>query len=173
MHRRRASQPIVSLLLRLVAVSVVAAALGACGWQLRGAGGATLDGRAVQVVDRAGSADLMPEVRRGVESAGGRYVGSAAAADLVLVLHGEGDRREVLSVGTDGEISEYELQYRLEYSVQRPDGEQLVGRQSLQTRRAYPHDPADAEAGRVLERELLAELRADAVRLMMFRLQVL
>ena len=173
MHRPRAAQPIVSLLLRVVVVSALAAALAACGWQLRGAGGASLDGRAVQVVDRAGSADLMVEVRRGVESAGGRYVESVAAADLVLVLHGEGDSREVLSVGTDGEIREYELRYRLEYSVQQPDGEQLVGRQSLRTNRAYPYDPAAAEAGRALERELLAELRADAVRPMMFRLQVL
>ena len=172
-HRMRWSGTHPFPMLRIAVVMVLAAALAACGWQLRGAGGATLDGRAVYVSDQAGSADLRVETWRGVESAGGRVVESAGEADLVLVLHGEGDSRQVMSVGPDGEVREYELLYHVEYSVRRPDGEQLLDRQSLRASRAYSYDAADPEAGRTLERELLLELRASAVRLMMFRLQVI
>lgn len=156
------------MLLLLVGLSVAA-----CGWQLRGAGGASLEGAGVRIVDNAGSSSLRRAAERGVEGAGGRVVESAGADDLILTLYGEGDSRSTLSVDAQGRVTEYELTYTLEYSVTDARGETRVSRQSLQTSRAYPHNEDQPEVSRQRRDDLREELRGDAVRLLMLRLQTL
>lgn len=158
---------------RVAAVALLALALSACGWQLRGTGGAvSLDDRAIHLIDEAGSAELRREVRAAVEGGGGTVADAAAEADWVLTLHGRGTSRETASVGADGEVRDYRLTYTLQYSLADGAGETLLPRQSLDAERTFAA-PDSTDARRAREAELESELRADAVRLMMLRLQAL
>ncbi|MFW6380174.1 MAG: LPS assembly lipoprotein LptE [Halorhodospira sp.] len=160
--------------LALLGGGLLAAVATGCGWRLRGApGGASLEGRALQVRDQAGSPELRRAVRRGIEGAGGREVEDLAAADWVLTLHGHGRSRRKGQVGTDGEVVDYELTYTVTYSVASHEGETLLRRQSLEAQRTFAEPAGGADARRAREEELEAELRAEAVRLMMLRLQTL
>ncbi len=153
-------------------MAVLAAALSACGWQLRGgAGGLSLDGQAVQVVDEAGSAALRRAVRSGIEGAGGRLVSGPEAADLVLTLHGQGSSREAVSVGDSDGDREYRLRYRIDYSVREPGGEALISREPARAERRYTEEGAAERRSR--EAELEGELRDEAVQMLMLRLQAL
>lgn len=156
---------------RLFTVALLVAALTACGWTLRGSGGASLDGRGVQVVDNAGSSALRRSVERSVEGAGGRVVDQAREDDLVITLYGEGDSQRTLSVGSDGEVTENEVTYNFQYSVSDARGETVLSRQRMQSSRAYPKD--NPEQARRRRQELVEELREDAVRLMLLRVQIL
>ncbi len=155
-------------------VAGLALALSACGWQLRGApGGVSLDEQRIQVVDEAGSSALRREVRRAIQGAGGQYTESAAEADWVLTLHGRGSSRETASVGADGDVLDYRLTYSIDYSVADADGETRIQRTSLDAQRTFADPAGGADERRARESELEDELRADAVRLLMLRLQAL
>ncbi|WP_041595180.1 LPS assembly lipoprotein LptE [Halorhodospira halophila] len=155
-------------------MAVLALALSACGWQLRGApGGISLDGQVIQVVDEAGSSELRREVRRGIQGAGGQYTEGAADADWVLTLHGRGSSRDTASVGADGDVQDYRLTYTIDYSVAGGDGETRIQRTSLDAQRTFADPAGGADERRAREAELEEELRADAVRLLMLRLQAL
>ncbi len=158
--------------LAVAGVLVLALGIAACGWQLRGAeGGISLDGRVIQVVDNAGSADLRRAVRRGIEQAGGRYTEDPDEADWVLTLHGRGTERETGAVGAGGDAEDYRLTYRVDYSLGEPVGEELLGRQSIEAERRFAEPEGGADARRAREEQLEDELRMDAVRLLMLRLQ--
>ncbi|MBK1725485.1 LPS assembly lipoprotein LptE [Halorhodospira neutriphila] len=159
---------------RLALVALLAGALSACGWQLRGgSGGLSLDGQAVQVVDEAGSAALRRAVRSGVEGAGGRLASGPEAADLVLTLHGQGSSREAVSVGVSEGEREYRLRYRIDYSVREPGGEALIARETAGAERRFTDPAGGADQRRSREAELAAELRDEAVQMLMLRLQAL
>ncbi|MBK5936686.1 MAG: LPS assembly lipoprotein LptE [Halorhodospira halophila] len=167
---RNRSQGVVGLL----GVAVLALALSACGWQLRGApGGISLDDRVIQVVDEAGSSELRREVRRAIEGGGGQYTESAAGAEWVLTLHGRGSSRDTASVGAGGDVLDYRLTYTIDYSVVDAEGETRIQRTSLDAQRTFADPDGGADERRAREAELEEELRADAVRLLMLRLQAL
>ncbi len=165
--RGRARFPLV------VAVALLALAISGCGWQLRGASGTTsLDGQAVQVANETGSAALGEEVREAVTSAGGHYSEGGSKADWVLTLYDQRMESETAAVGADGEVQDYRLTYTLEYGLEGAEGGARVERDSVAVERSLPA-PGNPNERQAREQALKTELRTDAVRLMMLRLQAL
>ncbi|WP_200192000.1 LPS assembly lipoprotein LptE [Halorhodospira abdelmalekii] len=148
--------------------------LTACGWQLRGSGaGASLDGQGVYLADEVGSASLYSEARRAIELAGGRYVSSRGEADWVLTLHDQERERETGAVGVGGDAQDYRLYYRIDYSVSAVDGERRLSRQRFESSRTFAEPAGGADARRQREDELEEELRRDALRMILLRIQAL
>lgn len=145
--------------------------LAACGWRLRGEGGASLDGRSVFVELPATDADLRSPALRALRSAGAELVESRERADAVLVLLGESVQQRPVSVTPDARVQEYELAYSLRYRLERPDGEVVVPAEAVQVSEVYRYDgdnvlSAESRAAAVTER-----LRQDALRLLLSRAQ--
>ncbi|WP_435104785.1 LPS assembly lipoprotein LptE [Arhodomonas sp. AD133] len=157
--RRAASWIVVTLALGLI---------GGCGWQLRGAGGAALDGRALAIESPADTAVLVRTVRRELATLGAETV-APERAEQVLVLLGERTRRRVLAEDDRGHATEYELGYTLSYRLADAGGKVVRSREVATAEGSYRASGDDALAEQSRRERLTDELRAEAVRLMLAR----
>ena len=143
----------------------------ACGFQLRGdiALPPWLESAYIQSEARHG--EVAEELRRALRAAGATVVERPQQASAVIRIEGEQSRRRILSVGSDGRPSEYELSYSLSYSVQDPAGELQRRPQTVTEKRAYTFDEVDV-LGKSTERDQLwRELRRQAVTAVLTRLR--
>ncbi len=151
----------------LLAVSLCAA----CGFHLRGDVALPDWLERVQVESEARYGEVAEELRRALRAAGAAVVERSEGAQAVIRIEGEQSRRRILSVGSDGRPSEYELIYSLSYSVQDPAGGPRGRPRSVTERRAYTFDEAEV-LGKSTERDQLwRELRRMAVTAVLTRLR--
>lgn len=158
--------------LRSVVVLVLILALSGCGgWHLRGSapGTASLEGVTVVVDSRVGEGGLAREVRRAVSAAGAEVRDGGDGPRLVL--EGESRDRQQLSVAADGDVEEYELRYRVRWSIRSADGQTLAGPDTFEQVRAYRFDRGQVLGSESREEALLEELRRDIAFLLAERVQ--
>lgn len=156
---------------RLVACLLVVLLAG-CGWQLRGTVGGGLADVPVQVTGDTGSR-LGERVSSELANLGARVVSDAAQARLVVEVADASRSRRTVATGDRGFATEREVTYRLRFRV-RPGGEAPPEAtssplQTVTTRGAYPVDPDNLQASEAEEDALAADLRDDAIRLMLSR----
>ncbi len=152
-------------------IPLLAAALllEGCGFQLRGALNLPDNVRAVQVM-------APPEVRREIlsllESGGVEAAATSAGADASITVTSEQFSRRVLSVDpTTGKEREFELAYTLAFGVTRSGGESVIENGSVNLLRDYVFDP-EAVIGTSREEEVLRdEMRREAARQLMRRIE--
>lgn len=146
--------------LRLLAAAMLALALTACGFHLRGS---------VQPVDEAlnpvvvlgvsaGSA-LLPPLRRSLADSGADIVASAAAATSVLRITEDTWGERVTAVSAQGRPRELELSYRVTFELHGPSGV-LIESRTVTLAREFAVDERDV-LGKAREAEVL---RAGLVR---------
>ncbi|WP_440995967.1 LPS-assembly lipoprotein LptE [Arhodomonas sp. SL1] len=157
---------------RVLPVLFLALVLAGCGWQLRGSGGAGLEGRAVAVTAPNDLSAVRRAAERELTALGGRSV-DEAVAQQVLALLAEQTPRRALAEDDRGRAVEYELTYRLTYRVLGGDGEPRAAQASATAQGTYRADGDDALAEQARRERLTAELRAEAIRLMLSRLAAL
>lgn len=87
-----------------------------------------------------------------------------------LVLFGEREESRVLSVGSDGYVSEYLLRYEASFKFVGADGKELVKTQTIRLMRAYSFDPRSVLAKEREAAELRNAMRRDAVQQILRRL---
>ena len=155
-------------------VSLVAAlllVLAGCGWHLRGTapGTPSLEGVTVVVDGGAARGDLLREVRRAVTAAGGEVRDGGDGPRLVL--QSETRARQQLSVGSGGRAEEYELRYRVRWSIRDAEGETIAGPDTFEQVRAYRFDRGQVLGSEGREDQLVEELRRDAARMLAERVQ--
>lgn len=148
-------------------VIMVATALSGCGWHLRGSGGAELTSRVYLDYAKA-TPDLQRELDQVLAET---RVEKKDQADLVLVIHSDRSGRRVLSVDQQGAANEYELQYRLEYSIRDGEGKTVAPADVIEMQRDYSYDPAEALAKDKEERLLFDFMRRAAVQKLIRQLQ--
>ncbi len=158
-------------LLRWIVVLVLVVALAGCGWHLRGTapGTASLDGMTVVVDSRVGEGELVREVRRALRAAGAEVRDSGDGPRLVL--ESESDDRQRLVVGTGDSPDEYELRYRVRWSIQDAEGETVAGPDTFEQLRTYRRDPGQVLGGESREDALIRELQRDIAFLLAERAQ--
>lgn len=141
--------------------------LAGCGFQLRGALELPQDIRSVQVT--APSA-LKNDILAILESGGVEI--AAADADARITVDSERFSRRVLSVDPNtGKEREFELAYTISFGVARRDGTQVIDNGNVNLLRDYIFDP-EAVIGTGREEELLRdEMRRDAARQMLRRVE--
>ncbi len=109
-------------------------------------------------------------LRAQLQAAGARVVDEAAGATATLRVAAKHWQRRVLSVGADAKVSEYELSYRVTFSVQGREGDILIPPEEVSVVRDFRFDPNDV-LGKTGEQGLLREeMERDMVQAIMRRI---
>ncbi|VAW74519.1 LPS-assembly lipoprotein LptE [hydrothermal vent metagenome] len=135
---------------------LLAALLSACGFQLRGsiALPPALNVTLLEVKDPWQG--IAAALREELESSGARVTARASDATAVLTLTDERSKRRVLSVGSRGKASEYELFEGVTFSLRDSEGQELLKPQKLSLTRDLVFDQTRL-LGKESEREELQE----------------
>ncbi len=156
---------------------IFALLLSACGFHLRGAVTLPPQMERTQLVGIEPRGALAEEITAALENAGARVVAGDAAAQLHI--SGEREARRLLSVGSTGRASEYELTYQFSFELRIPEVDEtgkavttvLVPQQTVSLNRDYAFDPNSVLGMGEEEALLVREMRAFAVRQMLVRLR--
>lgn len=143
--------------------------LSACGFHLRGDADLppAMDRTNLALADENG--ELGRALRPLLESAGADLV-SADEAGATLVVSRDRMDREILTVGRQARVSEFQLRYQVDFSLLDAAGEALMPERSLELTRDFTFDEASV-LGKANEEELLREeLYGDMARLILFHL---
>jgi LPS-assembly lipoprotein len=142
--------------------------LSGCGWHLRGSQTFAVTLPPMQLQIQQGSADLKRELTQTLETSG---VELRADAGLILVIHRENQGRRVLSVDSNGKVSEYELQYELLFSLRQVSGEILIDNEHVSQQRDYQFNDSAVLAKSEEERQLFAFMRSTSIQSLLRQLQ--
>jgi LPS-assembly lipoprotein len=147
---------------RIALAVLFAAALCACGFQLRNVAKLPADLGPVAVVAPDPYSPLADAIARALER-GGAQPATADAIDQATKLEILSEKWADLpiSVDTQGRAQEYSLRYAVVFRLRKPDGEFLVPQQAVELARDYVAPASDA-IGNTSERDLLLnEMRRD------------
>jgi LPS-assembly lipoprotein len=148
----------------LLAFSLLA--LAACGFQMRG----MTDFGFKTVYLQQSNSVLLKELRRSLRSSGVQIVQTPEEAEMQLEIMEEKNEKNILSLSGGGKVREYELYYWVTYRW-RPAGSELWGpAQSIEQRRDYSYDDTQTLAKEGEEARLYNDMRSDAAREIMRRL---
>ncbi len=114
--------------------------LSACGFHLRGAVTLPPVLEKTFIEARDPFTGIAAALRRELQSAGARIVDDRGQATAVLHIVSQRSVRRVLSVGSSGKASEYELFEEVGFELLDPGGKVLVERQSLRLARDFVFD---------------------------------
>ena len=156
--------------LRLVfALSTVLAGLSGCGWRLQGSETLPRDMSVVRIETVDVYSDFYRELRGRLQAAGAQVQTSGNGADTAAVMrvHADQTGQRVVSVSVLNQPEQYEVYYRVEYSVSL-HGVEVVPRQELQLTSNYSYDTRTVLAKQhehdVLQQSLARELAAMVLR---------
>ncbi len=146
---------------------LVAALLAGCGFQLRGT--ATLPFDTISVPAETPLAiDLQRNIASGTNA---KVVPQSENPQAILTLQSEGRERLILSLNSQGQVTEYELRYRVAFRVSSPTGTEFIPSSQIVLRRPITFN--DQVLAKEAEAELIyREMQQDMVQLIMRRLAV-
>jgi len=152
----------------MLVVGALALALSACGFQLRGSAQMPFSSMYVQVAD---SLQVGHELKRALRVNNTKLVDSPAAAQTTLVILSEIREKQILSLGGQGRVREYQLRYRLGYQL--TDGKSLVitSPTEIMIKRDISFNDNEALAKESEEALLYKDMQTDAVQQLLRRLQ--
>ncbi|HFD78856.1 MAG TPA: hypothetical protein ENK05_00500 [Gammaproteobacteria bacterium] len=134
--------------------------LSACGFHLRGSVQLPPVLKEVYLQSNSPFKGITPVLRDQLLSAGAKVVEQAEDATAVIHILNERSERRVLSVGSTGRASEYELYEEVTFSVNDPEGKELLKPQTLSLTR----DLVFYEAGLLGKVEEAEQLRKKMLR---------
>jgi LPS-assembly lipoprotein len=153
----------------LAGVAMAAAALGGCGFQLRGAQTLPIDTLFLALpVNSALGAEITRVVRSSTNAV---VVTDRKQAQAIFELLGESREREVLSINAQGRAREYQLRLRSTFRVIDPNGIELIAPTTLTARRDIAFNESELLAKESEEALLYRDMQSDLVRQMVTRLQ--
>lgn len=153
----------------ILALAAIAIALSACGFQLRGQTDlpAAMERTHLALADENG--ELGRALRPLLEAAGADLVSGDEDGATLLVGHDD-MQREILTVGRQARVSEFQLRYQVRFTLRDASGETLVPERSLELTRDFTFDEASV-LGKANEEALLREeLYGEMARLILFHL---
>ena len=139
--------------------------LAGCGFQLRGT--ATLPFDTISV---PGETPLSIDLQRNIASGtNAKVVSPSDNPEAILALLGETRERLILSLNSQGQVTEYELRYFVTFRVYSPKGTDFIPSNQIALRRPITFN--DQVLAKEEEAELIyREMRQDMVQLIMRRL---
>ena len=151
----------------LIASTLAAGLLAACGFQLRGT--TELPFSRIALEGFAPRSPLADELRRTLAQSA-EVVATPAQAQVVL--HALTDRRErgVVASTTAGQVRELQLRVRLEFKLTTPGGRELIPATELLLTRDMSYSETVALAKEYEEAQLLRAMQSDIVGQLMHRL---
>ncbi len=159
---------VVNLLIIVTALSL----LSSCGYRL--AGKADLDPvfESTHVSYQGRGQAMAKLLEKQLEANKYELVSAEQASALVEVLY-ENTHREILSVDENGKVREYELILSVGVDVKDVEGKKLVANQQVRLNRDFLFDINDVLGKGNEEQSIYQEMRADAARLILYRLQAI
>lgn len=149
--------------------------LSGCGFHLRGSGVddiALSDMPMIYLQSGNPQSGMLEELQRRGRLHGARFTRESGAAELALNITAESFDRRVLSVGSTGKVSEYELHYAVSYNVLDKNGEEkLANRISLV--RDYRFDETQVLGKEAEEKQLRQDMVQDAAQQIMRQLRTI
>jgi LPS-assembly lipoprotein len=97
----------------------------------------------------------------------------ADSATALLRILSEETQRVVLTVDSDGKAREFELLLRITFDVKRPDNTNLLDQQVINLNRDFIFDKSALLGAKEEERVLFNEMRGDAAKVIVYRLQTI
>ncbi len=134
--------------------------LQGCGFHLRGAVLLPEEMAATWVVGDSVSNELLQGAQDAIRNTNGDLAGSESVATAVLVLSNETFSRRVATVGSDGKVSEYLLNYQVAWKLRSRTGATL--REGvLKQRENYAYDSSQV-LGKTEEERYLRQVMVEA-----------
>ena len=154
-----------SSLIPLAATLLVAA----CGFQLRGS--ATLPFSTLYV-QAAPTSQFATELRRAVSSGSAtRIAERPEQAEVILQIVSEAQEKQILSLTGGGRVSEFTLRYRVSFRLTDSKNREHIPASEIVLRRDYAFNDSQALSKESEEALLYRDMRGDAVRQLVRRLQ--
>jgi len=154
---------------RALAAVVIAGALAACGFHLRGDANYPFD---TIFVNSPVSPPFGTEMTRALTGASrAKVIETAVDADVVLDVPSVIDDKEVLSLSSGGSVREYQLIKRVQFRLRDKNGNDWMPSGEIVVRRSYTFNETQVLARDLQEARLLREMQTDAVQQIVRRLQ--
>jgi len=158
--------------LNICVIAIMLFVLSACGYRL--AGKADLDPifESTHVSYQGRGRAVAELIEKQFEANKYEIVEQDEATAIVDVLYETTDR-EILSLDEDGKVREYELILRVGVSVKDTEGNVLVNNQEVRLTRDFLFEINELLGNANEEQSIYQEMRADASRLILYRLQAI
>lgn len=145
---------------------LLALALSACGFQLRGAADLSFKSLYIQ----GPKLSITKDLERSLKSNGIKLTQTSEDADLLLEMMSETNQKRIQALSGGGLVREYELIYFLNYRIRQADSPIWGPVQTIRGRRDLSYDDNTLLAKAEEETRLYADMRNDAVRELLRRL---
>lgn len=144
--------------------------MSACGYHLRGSHG--LPEAYKSVYFQGASSHLKKSVRRALRSSDGFLVSNAGESDIVIQIVKEEMDKRSLSLSPTGRATEYELAYKLHYSLYDTAGKKIAEPQKIEIIKNYFNDQEDILAKNKEEQVIRNEIYQKAAQTIFNRARV-
>jgi len=142
--------------------------LSACGFQLRGTAALPFDTLYMPPSNVEGVAlDLKRNILSGTRTV---VVDDPAKAQAILEFSQEAREKQILSLGANGRVREFQLRYRVAFRVHDGKGGEFLPASTLQLTRDVTFNDSDVLAKESEEQLLYRDMQFDMVQLIMRRL---
>ncbi len=141
--------------------------VSACGYQLRGS--IDLPEELKSIFLQGGSSQLNKAMRKTLKSSGGQLVDSATQAGLILQVLKEKMDRRVSSLSSSGRANEYELVYKIDFTLLDKDGNTLSKLQQIEINKSYFNNQEEVLGKNNEEKVIREEMYRKAVQSMVNR----
>ncbi len=145
--------------MRLACISVVAAALTACGFHLRGQ--ISLSESLTPLAIQAGDPELRQVLMDVLENSGTPVVDDPARAKAILQVRDVNYERRVRTIDSRGKVNGYLLVYSVSFRVDSAGGEELSALTPISVRRDFNFDSTQVLQKEDEERDLREEMERD------------
>jgi LPS-assembly lipoprotein len=144
--------------------------LTACGFHLRGS--ITLPDELKNLYLFGESAALKTEIEQILRSSKGKIAASPNEAGVVIKVMKEDLRRRILSIGSTGKSSEFELNYYLRFQIYDKQEVALMDEQTIELSREYFNDQTAVLAKEGEEAIIRKEMYKQVARMLIARTQL-
>jgi len=143
--------------------------LSACGFQLRGAAQLPFNTIFVQAPP---TSQFATQVRRAVQAGSStRLTNAPEQAEVLLQILNEAQEKQILSLSGGGRVSEYLLRYRVSFRLTDGKNREHIPASEIVLQRDLSYSDDQALAKESEEAQLYRDMRSDAVRQLVRRLQ--
>ncbi len=146
--------------------------ISGCGFHLAGEGEFASELSHTHIKSASSSKELLRLLDKNLRANQINIVGIDSATALLHILNEETEK-VVLTVDNDGKAREFELLLRITFDVKRQDNTILLGQQTIDLNRDFVFDKSDLLGTNEEEQELFDEMRKDAAKLIVYRLQTI
>jgi LPS-assembly lipoprotein len=157
------------LVMKHLVISAFLLALSGCGFQLRGVANLPFE---TLYVAAPPTSTFATQLRRAVTSGSQtKVVNNPKEANATLHVLGEAREKTILSLSTGGRVREFQLIYRVSYSVADKDNKELRAPTQIRLHRDFTFNDQDTLSKESEEALLYRDMQTDAVNQLIRQLQ--